>query len=93
MTKREKLKDLIKRLLREKKTVGLSEYQRKRLAFAELCRAGYQPSAGEIANLLDGLTADGFDRLGCKVSFVERGESVFAAGTLENFRIVTDNND
>lgn len=33
-------------------------------------------SAGELANLFDGLTPDGCNKEGVKVSFVERGESL-----------------
>lgn len=33
-------------------------------------------SAGELANLFDGLTPDGYNKEGVKVSFVERGESL-----------------
>jgi hypothetical protein len=33
-------------------------------------------SAGELANVLDNLTPDGYDREGRKVSFIERGESM-----------------
>jgi len=31
--------------------------------------------AGEIVNIIDGLTPDGYDKKGNKVSFVERGKS------------------
>ncbi|MBA7614373.1 hypothetical protein ES703_21637 [subsurface metagenome] len=36
---------------------------------------GLNAPAGEIANIIDGLTPDGFDKKGNKVSFVERGKS------------------
>lgn len=32
----------------------------------------YDVPAGELANMIDGLTPDGYDRTGKKVSFVER---------------------
>jgi len=36
---------------------------------------GLNASAGEIANIIDGLTPDGYDKKGKKVSFIERGKS------------------
>lgn len=72
-----KLINSIKALLQEKKAVEVSEYERKRREFAARCAAGYEPSAGELANMLENLTPDGFDKLGRKVSFIERGTGIF----------------
>jgi hypothetical protein len=77
MSKKEKLKGLIKGLLKEKKAVELTEFERKRREFADRIMKGYSPSTGELANYIEGLTHDGYDRQGRKVSFIERGESIF----------------
>lgn len=42
--------------------------------------------AGELANMIDGLTPDGYDRKGRKVSFVERGESLTESSRLSSGR-------
>lgn len=36
---------------------------------------GFEAPAGELANMIDGLTPDGYDKKGRKLSFVERGRS------------------
>jgi len=74
---KEKLKDLIKGFLKEKKTVELSEFEQKRREFSERISRGYSPSTGELANFIEGLTADGYDRNGRKVTFIEKGANVF----------------
>jgi len=78
---KDKLKNLIKGLLKEKKTTEETEFERKRREFTDRISHGYSPSAGEVANLIEGLTADGFDRLGRKVSFIEHGTPVFGRRT------------
>jgi hypothetical protein len=75
--KQEELRRAVKNLLAERKRAEQTEFERKRREFSERVRGGYSPSAGELANILDGLTADGFDRLGRKVSFIERDKPVF----------------
>jgi hypothetical protein len=77
MNRKEELRCAIRNLLRERKRAEQTEFERKRREFSERVGRGYSPSAGELANILDGLTADGFDRLGRKVSFVERDKPVF----------------
>jgi len=74
---KEKLKDLIKELLREKNAAGLTEWEKKRREFSSRCAQGYSPESGEICNVLDGLTPDGYNKHGVKVSFVEHGTPVF----------------
>ena len=77
---KDKLKDLIKGLLKEKAAAGLTDFERKRREFADLCAKGYSPSAGELCNYADGLSPDGYNRHGVKVGFVERGTDVFGRG-------------
>ena len=74
-----RLKKLIRELLKEKKGIGETEYSRKRREFGDLLMKGYEPPGGELVNFLEGLTPDGYDKLGRKVSFVERG-SIFGSG-------------
>jgi len=73
----DKLKERVKGLLKEKQAAGLSEYERKRREFAERVQRGYSPSDGELLNFLDGMTADGFDKRGVKVGFIERGTPAY----------------
>ena len=61
------------------------EWRRKRAEFAQRCREGYSPIAGEIRNFVEGYTPDGFDKQGRRVSFVERGESVFDKRSPQRF--------
>jgi hypothetical protein len=84
---KDKLKDLIKDLLREKKAAGVTEFEHKRREFADRIAKGYSPSAGEMANFIEGLTADGFDKHGVKVGFVERGTPVWGRQRLPTERI------
>ena len=50
-------------------------WKKKREAWTSQSSRGlYEPLAGEIANMLEGLTPDGYDRNGRKVSFVEIGK-------------------
>ena len=74
---KEKLKEIIKGLLKDRKAAELSEFEQKRLAFADRLRKGYEAEPGEIINFLEGLSADGLDKLGRKIGFVERGQGVF----------------
>jgi hypothetical protein len=46
-------------------------WKMQRETWAASVRAGYDPLAGEIANMLEGLTPYGRDKQGRKVSFVE----------------------
>jgi hypothetical protein len=73
----EELRRAVKNLLRERKRAEQTEFERKRREFSERVREGYSPSAGELANILDGLTPDGYDKFGRKVSFVERDKPFF----------------
>jgi hypothetical protein len=79
--KRERLIKAILRRLTEKKQskeeTSFATWQRKRKEFQEFCLRGYESSVGELANMIDGLTPDGFDKSGKKVSFVEEGRSLF----------------
>ena len=65
----------------------VEERERRRLKRAEDAwrakRAAADPAslcAGELANMLEGLTPDGFDRMGRKVSFAEHGEPLYRSG-------------
>jgi len=65
------------RLKREKasrasKTSSI-KWKLAREKFAQMCKEGYEPAPGELANMIDGLTPDGYDKRGVKVSFIERG--------------------
>lgn len=56
---------------------ALERWREKRERWTKYCteNPGYDAPAGELANILDGLTPDGYDKTGKKVSFVERGDS------------------
>ena len=90
---RDKLKDLIKGLLKEKKAAAETEFERKRREFAALCAKGYSPSSGELCNVLEGLTPDGYNKHGVKVGFVERGTPVWGGARLRAEKISTNARD
>lgn len=46
---------------------------------------GLNAPVGEIANIIDGLTPDGFDKKGNKVSFVETGKPFTGLSGLKDF--------
>lgn len=60
-----------------KKNPGKSwKEKRERWAKRYKEHPGIDAPAGELANMIDGLTPDGYDKQGRKVSFVERGEDL-----------------
>lgn len=71
MNLKEKLEKL--KRARESRSGSLKEWEKKRTEFVERCRKGESPEGGELVNFLEGLTPDGYDRKGRKVSFIERG--------------------
>lgn len=42
--------------------------------------------AGELANMIDGLTPDGYDKEGRKVSFIEQGEDLIESPRISSGR-------
>jgi len=50
-------------------------WKAERAAWSAASLAGYDAPAGEVCNMLEGLTPSGRDRKGRQVSFVERGKS------------------
>jgi hypothetical protein len=56
-------------------TISTAEetWRAERAAWSAAVQSGYQAPAGEIANVMDGLTPRGVDKKGRKVSFVETG--------------------
>jgi hypothetical protein len=79
---KEELKNRIRDLLREKRTERLSDYERKRLEFSERVKKGYEPSTAQLLNFLEGLTADGYNKLGQKVRSTTLGEPTDSASRL-----------
>jgi len=73
------LKERLRRLKKEKESrargASFRKWKKERAEFTQKCREGYSPEAGELANMIDGLTPDGYNKNGKKVSFVERGWS------------------
>ncbi|GEM_PF-2335236 len=75
------LRELLEERARRRKTAEKAAAQAEADWAAK--RASVDPSslsAGELANLFDGLTADGYDRRGRKVSFVETGRPLKRRG-------------
>ena len=56
---------------------ALLAWTKQREEFRQAVLRGYEPMDGELANVIDGLTPDGVDRQGRKVSFVEYGRQFF----------------
>ena len=53
-----------------------AEWRQARQKWSAAVSAGYDPPAGEIINVAEGLTPKGKDRRGRQVSFVEYGQPV-----------------
>lgn len=75
------LKERLKRLKREKesrpKSISFRKWRKEREYWFKYYKEhpGYDAPAGEIANIIDGLTPSGYNKEDRKVSFVERGGS------------------
>ena len=66
-----------KREKEAKNAAALLSWAKKRREFKQACSKGYSPSDGELVNMIDELTPDGYDKQGRKVSFVEDGRQFF----------------
>ncbi len=62
-----------KRKIKAPERKALERWREKRSRWVKHCteNPGYDAPAGELANMIDGLTPDGYNKKGRKVSFVE----------------------
>lgn len=77
--KKKRLKRLKKE--RERRDASFRTWKRERKEFAQRCKDGHSPEAGELANFMDSLTPDGHDKNGKKVSFIEKGKDILGSGS------------